>query len=396
VDIYWLWLAALKGVGPVTLRYLVMRLGSPKAVYTATQAELEATGGLRTQVVETILESRSMDQAKRIEELMLRQKIKLLTFVDPLYPPSVNNFANQPAVLYYKGTLLPPQASVGIVGSRRCTAYGKQVAAEAAVFLVQQGITVVSGLAKGIDSYAHTACLKAGGYTLAFIANGPDICYPAEHRLLMDQIIEHGAVLSPYPPGTRPRQEYFPLRNRLLSAWVDQLLVVEAGARSGALITANYALEQHRRVLAVPNSIYSPESYGTNRLLQTGAELYLEPKQLVKIVHQSPQQPSRNTATSELPIQASGTRKTTEPQTQISSPQEQAILERLYSNSSENPIAIRDLLDLVDGNLKALLTLLCSLELEGKVIISGQTVRCSQRSNQPNRCSEAIWLKTRK
>ncbi|HZK54283.1 MAG TPA: DNA-processing protein DprA [Desulfosporosinus sp.] len=379
MNIYWLWLAALKGVGPVTLRYLVMRLGSPEAVYTATQAELEGTEGLRRQVVEAILESRSLDQAKRTEELMLRQEIKLLTFVDPLYPTSVNSFANQPAVLYYKGTLRPAQARVGIVGSRRCTTYGKQVAAEAATFLADQGITVVSGLAKGIDSYAHTACLKAGGYTLAFIANGPDICYPAEHRLLMDQIIENGAVLSPYPPGTRPRQEYFPLRNRLLSAWVEQLLVVEAGARSGALITANYALEQHRRVLAVPNSIYSPESYGTNRLLQSGAELYLEPKQLVNKVHELPQQLSRDIGTSELPIQANATRKRTEPEKEISSPQEQAILERLFANNSENPVAIRDFLDLVDGNLKALLTLLCSMELEEKVIISGQTVKYFQK-----------------
>src|SRR5665648_399759 len=168
---------------------MVMRLGSPQAVYTATKVELEGTQGLRSQVVETILESRSMEGAKRAEELLLRQEIKLLTFVDPLYPLGVNHFPNQPAVLYYKGTLRPPQASVGIVGSRRCTAYGKQVAAEAAAYLAQQGITVVSGLAKGIDSYAHTACLKAGGYTLAFIANGPDICYPPEHRLLMDERI---------------------------------------------------------------------------------------------------------------------------------------------------------------------------------------------------------------
>ena len=320
-----------------------------------------------------------MDRAKQTEELMLRQEIKLLTFVDPLYPPSVNNFANQPAVLYYKGKLRPPQASVGIVGSRRCTAYGKQVAASAATFLADHGITVVSGLAKGIDSYAHTACLKKGGYTLAFIANGPDLCYPAEHRLLMDQIIEHGAVLSPYPPGTRPRQEYFPLRNRLLSAWVDQLLVVEAGERSGALITAGYALEQDRRVFAVPNSIYSPESIGTNRLLQSGAELYLEPKQLVNSVRELLQQPTQDTVNSELPIRTSPTRKGTEAETQISSPQEQVILERLLSNSSENPVAIRDFLDLVDGNLKDLLTLLCSMELEGKVIISGQTVRHFQK-----------------
>jgi len=354
VDVYWLWLTALKGVGPVTQRNLVMEFGSPQAVYTATQVELKATRGLRSQVVETILDSRSMDRAKQAEELMLRQEIKLLSFVDLLYPPGVNNFPNQPAVLYYKGNLRPPQTSVGIVGSRRCTAYGKQVAAEAAAFLAQQGITVVSGLAKGIDSYAHTACLKEGGYTLAFIANGPDICYPPEHRSLMDEIIENGAVLSPYPPGTRPRQEYFPLRNRLLSAWVDHLLVVEAGERSGALITAGYAMEHKRRVFAVPNSIYSRESYGTNRLLQKGAEVYLEPKQLLSMDE----------------LQCDSIQKRLEAQI---SPQEQLILERL--NNPENPVGVRDFLDLFDGNLSVLLSLLCSMELEGKVMVTGQTVR---------------------
>ena len=365
MDVYWLWLTALKGVGPVTQRNLVMEFGSPQAVYTATQVELKATRGLRSQVVETILDSRSMDRAKQAEELMLRQEIKLLSFVDPLYPPGVNNFPNQPAVLYYKGNLRPPQTSVGIVGSRRCTAYGKQVAAEAAAFLAQQGITVVSGLAKGIDSYAHTACLKEGGYTLAFIANGPDICYPPEHRSLMDEIIENGAVLSPYPPGTRPRQEYFPLRNRLLSAWVDHLLVVEAGERSGALITAGYAMEQKRRVFAVPNSIYSPESSGTNRLLQTGAEVYLEPKQLLNL-----QQEPTDTITPNQPIKEELIR--IKPEKRIP-PQEQLILERL--NNPENPVGVRDFLDLFDGNLSVLLSLLCSMELEGKVMVTGQTVR---------------------
>ena len=365
MDIYWLWLAALKGVGPVTLRYLVMRFGSPQAVYIATQVELKAIQGLRSQVVETIWDSRSMEQAKQAEELMLRQEIKLLSFVDPLYPSGVNNFSNQPAVLYYKGNLRPPQTSVGIVGSRRCTSYGKQVAAEAAAFLAQQGITVVSGLAKGIDSYAHTACLKEGGYTLAFVANGPDICYPPEHRSLMEEILVSGAVLSPYPPGTRPRQEYFPLRNRILSAWVDQLLVVEAGERSGALITAGYALEQKQRVFAVPNSIYSPESFGTNRLLQNGAEVYLEPKQLLNL-----QQETTKTITPNQPIKEKLIR--IKPEKEIS-PQEQLILERL--KNPENPVGIRDLLDIFDGNLRVLLSLLCTMELEGKVMISGQTVK---------------------
>lgn len=374
MDTYWLWLTALKGVGPVTLRNLVMEFGSPQAIYSATQVELMATPGLRSQVVETILDCRSMDPAKQAEELLLRQEIKLLSFDDPLYPSGVNSFPNQPAVLYYKGDLRPPQKSVGIVGSRRCTAYGKQVTAEAAAFLVQQGITVVSGLAKGIDSYAHTACLKAGGYTLAFIANGPDICYPPEHRLLMDEIIEKGAVISPYPPGTRPRQEYFPLRNRLLSAWVDQLLVVEAGERSGALITAGFAMEQKRRVFAVPNSIYSPESFGTNRLLHSGAEVYLKPKQLLNLEDKWPQRQSTDTVPLELPSHSNSTRTRPDPETLTSSPEEQLILERLSINNSESPVGIRNFLDIVEGNLKALLSLLCSMELDGKIIISGQTV----------------------
>lgn len=378
MDIYWLWLTKLKGVGPVTQRILVNEFGSPRDVYTATQEELKATKGLRAPIIETIIDSRTMDRAKEAEELMQRQGIKLLSFVDPLYPPRVNNLPNQPAVLFYKGNLRPPQASVGIIGSRRCTEYGKQVASEAASFLASQGVTVVSGLAKGIDSYAHTACLKEDGYTLAFIANGPDICYPPEHYSLMNHIIENGAVLSPYPPGTRPRQEYFPLRNRLLSAWVDLLLVVEAGERSGALITAGYAMEQKRRVFAVPNSVYSPESFGTNLLLQKGAEVYLGPKQLVNFVDEWPQLQSQETVTSDLPTQSSSTRKMSKTETPISSPLERLILERLRLCHPEGPVGLKDFLDIFDGNINALLSRFCSMELEGKVIISGQTVRLTK------------------
>ena len=370
MEVYWLWLTALKGVGSVTQRKLVKEFGSPQAVYSATQGELKAVPGLRSQVVETIIDSRSMDWAKQAEELLQRHRVKLLSFVDPLYPQYVNNFPNQPAVLYYKGSLNLPQASVGIVGSRRCTAYGKQVTAEAAAFLAQQGVTVVSGLAKGIDCYAHTACLKEGGYTLAFVANGLDICYPPEHHSLLEKNLESGAVLSPYPPGTRPRQEYFPLRNRLLSAWVEQLLVVEAGEQSGALITAGYAMDQKRRVLAVPNSIYSPESFGTNRLLQKGAEVYLEPKQLISLEEARFQQKLNNTITNNQKKQSRPPRKKLEVQ---SSPQERLILERL--KNYENPVGVRDLLDLFDGNLNILLSLLCSMEIEGKVMVSGQTVK---------------------
>lgn len=170
---------------------------------------------------------------------------------------------------------------MGVVGARRCTNYGKEVVKEAVEYLASEKIPVISGMAKGIDSYAHTACLKAGGYTLAFFGNGVDICYPKEHRGLMENIIENGAVLSQFPPGTEPRPEYFPRRNALMSAWSEKLLVVEAGDNSGALITAQYTKELGRQVLAVPNQIYNQTGKGTNLLILKGAQIYLYPEQLL-------------------------------------------------------------------------------------------------------------------
>ena len=355
MEIYWLWLSHLKGIGPVTSRKLVNGLGSPRAVYQATSENLLSIQGLRSGLIETLLSQRSLDTAKGVQEHMRRCQIDLLTYDDPYFPSYINRFSSLPAVLYYRGNLRAPTFCIGIVGSRRCTSYGKEVAAEAAAFLGQAGITVVSGMAKGIDSYAHTACLKAGGYTLAFVANGVDICYPPEHQTLMEEIIENGAVFSSYPPGTRPRHEYFPYRNKLLAAWVDKLLVVEAAGRSGALITAKYAMEYKRKVLAVPNSIYSPESAGSNRLLFSGAEVYMEPQQLID-----------NDGIEVLP-------RITKKQEKLHctiNPQEQAILDRL-----DQPQAVQNLLGICNGDMSVLLELLCQMELEGKVVVSGQNVK---------------------
>ena len=366
MEIYWLWLSHLKGIGPATIRKLVNALGSPLTVYEAKREELLGVHGLRSGIIETLLCQRSLDTAQRILEYMQKHRIGLFTYNDPNFPSCLNRFASLPAVLYYRGELRPLRMSVGIIGSRRCTSYGKEVAAEAAAFLGQSGFTVVSGMAKGIDSYAHTACLKAGGYTLALMANGVDICYPPEHLTLMEKIIDSGAVISPYPPCTRPRQEYFPYRNKLLAAWVDKLLVVEAAERSGALITAEYAVEYKRKVYAVPNSIYSPESVGTNRLLLGGVEVYLEPKQLVerdiKVML---------SANNEIINPSHGTNKIKRLRS-IDNPQERVILEKL-----DQPQLINSFLDVCNGDLGALLELLCQMELEGKVIISGQLVRCT-------------------
>lgn len=360
MDIYWLWLTSVKGVGPVTQRKLVRALGTPQAVYEAKQKDLETVQGLRKTIINNILQSRSLEDVKRVLEKMQRHGIQLLTFTDPDFPPRVNAIPNLPAVIFYRGSLRSPNYNVGIVGSRRCTSYGKQVASEAAAFLAHEGVTVVSGLAKGIDSYAHTACIKANGYTLAFVANGLDLCYPPEHRTLMEEIAKSGAILSSYPPGTRPFPEYFPLRNKLLSAWIDKLLVVESGERSGALITAHYAKEYQRQVLAVPNDIYSPESVGANRLLQSGAEIYLEPQQLLR--EPSPQGPAFQLE------QPKSTKSKVKTVGKIS-PAEQEILELL-----QHPILINELAAKYKGDVNDLISLLSIMEIEGKIKISGQLV----------------------
>ncbi|EHQ91848.1 DNA-processing protein DprA [Desulfosporosinus youngiae] len=359
---YWLWLSHLKGIGPATLRKLVDGLGSPMEVYEATREDLLSVKGLRSGLIELILSQRSLEAAKQLEDYMQKFEIKLLTYDDSRFPCYVNKFPILPAILYYRGNLQKLTSCVGIVGSRRCTSYGKGVTADAAAFLAHAGITVVSGMAKGIDSYAHTACLKAGGYTIAFLANGVDFCYPPEHQTLMEEIIKRGAIVSPYPPGIRPRQEYFPDRNKLLAAWVEKLLVVEAAKRSGALITAEYAKKYKRKVFAVPNNIHSPESAGTNHLILNGAEIYLSPDQLINSNIME-----INDSLTKVPIEV-------KKQKQIKSFPEN-LQEKMILNRLDQAQSINSLTDVCSGNLSSLIELLCKMELEGKVVVIGQMVK---------------------
>ncbi|MEW5921533.1 MAG: DNA-processing protein DprA [Bacillota bacterium] len=284
MEIYWLWLSMLPGVGPLLQKKLLEKFGSAADVYHAGEGELLNIEGMGEKLTRRLLAARSLDEAARMQEKVQRVGARLLVLTDPIYPSMVKSLPEAPAVLFYRGTMREQSCGVGIVGARRCTPYGKEVTRQAATFLAQHGIPVISGMARGIDSYANTACLQAGGYTLAFLGCGVDICYPAEHRDLMEAIVERGAVLSAYPPGTEARPEYFPRRNFLISAWSYRLLVVEAAKKSGSLITAALALDLGRPVLAVPNSIYSRESTGTNALIAAGAaSIYLHPQQLLPL-----------------------------------------------------------------------------------------------------------------
>lgn len=281
MDIYWLWLSLIRGIGPITAKKLLEHYKDAYCVYKASKEDLENINVLNKRQLEQIISLKSLKNEEIIINNCRKRNIKLLTYNDDTYKEKAKLCSKSPIVLFYRGNITKENFSVGIVGARRCTDYGKTVAVELAEYLAKNNVTVISGMAKGIDSYAHTACLKSNGYTLAFLGNGVDICYPAEHSNLMKKIIENGAVISEFLPTTRPIQSNFLRRNYLLSAWCEKLLVVEASEKSGALTTAKFASENNTEVYAVPNSIYAKESKGTNKLIEDDAKIYLTPNQLL-------------------------------------------------------------------------------------------------------------------
>lgn len=281
MEVYWLWLSLIKGIGPSTAKKLLLHYKDPYCIYNATKDELEDISILNKKQLEELITSKSLKNAQNIINECKIREIKVLTYSDELYKEKAKLCSKSPIVLFYRGSIIKENLSIGIVGARRCTDYGKKVAAETAEYLAQSNVTVISGMAKGIDSYAHTACLKSGGHTIAFLGSGVDICYPAEHSSLMKRIIENGAVISEFLPSTKPIQSNFIVRNYLLSAWCEKLLVVEGTEKSGALTTAKFAKENKAEVYAVPNNIYAKESKGANKLIEEGAKIYLTPNQLV-------------------------------------------------------------------------------------------------------------------
>lgn len=355
--LYWVWLSQLRGIGHVTGKKLIKFFHSPQAVYQAKRDELLAVPGVGEKMAGIILHNRSLQAAEKILVRMLKEQIELLTINHPLYPEPVRQLADSPLLLYYRGQLEKNSMGVGIVGARRCTAYGMRVTQEAAQYLAANRIPVISGMAKGIDGYAHTGCLKAQGRTYAFLGHGVDMCYPPEHQELMAAIIANGAVISEYPPGTAAKQAHFPRRNFLLSAWSQKLLVVEAGRNSGALITAGEAKQQGKAVFAVPGGIYSRESQGTNRLIAEGAQVYLAPVQL--IVDREERTDGIVTKNAEF------SRCKAEKGIDITActPLEKEILSVLNSA----PVSVDELMSLVPQEKKSVLETLSLMELEGKV-----------------------------
>ena len=276
----WVGFSMVKGVGPARFRRLLEVFGHAAAAWRASERALR-DAGLPEAVAREVARTRTRVDPGALLAQWLDQGIQVLTWEDAAYPERLRPLAQAPPVLYVRGALTPQDAwAAAVVGTRKMTGYGRRVATEVAAYLARRGVTVVSGLARGIDGVAHRAALEAGGRTLAVLAHGVDLVYPPEHRALAAAIVQRGALLSEFPPGTRPEAPFFPRRNRLISGLARAVVVVEAGERSGALITATFAAEQGREVFAVPGSIYAANSQGTLWLLQQGAQVLRKPEDL--------------------------------------------------------------------------------------------------------------------
>lgn len=271
---YWLVLVKVPGVGIRRFFQLIEVFGDAKQVWTVPPAELGGVPGLPPAVIQALIEARSyLDPGQELAALE-RHKIKFLVATDPDYPINLKRIYDPPPVLYYRGEIRPEdRQALAIVGARRATAYGKITAHRLSGELAKHGFTVVSGMARGIDTQAHLGALEAGGRTIAVLGCSLDHIYPPENAGLMQKIEARGAVLSEFPPGTPPEPGNFPIRNRIISGLTLGTVVVEAGERSGALITSDFALEQGREVFAVPGPVTSPASKGCHRLLKEGAKL---------------------------------------------------------------------------------------------------------------------------
>ena len=268
---YWIGFNLIKGIGAVRMQALIQHFGDLGDAWRAAPADL-AQAGLGLKVIERVLQARENVDLEKLWAKIEAQGIKILTWEDEAYPQRLKEIDQPPPVLYIRGEYLPDDVfAVAVVGTRRVTAYGRQITEELAAFLAANGITVISGLARGVDAIAHQTALKAGGRTIGVLGSGVDKIYPPEHRALAEKMMERGAILSDYAPGTPPDASNFPPRNRVVSGLSLAVVVIEAGETSGALITAEFAAEQGREVFAVPGSILAPQSKGTNKLIQRGA-----------------------------------------------------------------------------------------------------------------------------
>ena len=343
---YWLGFSLVPGIGSKRILSLLSQFDSLKAAWHASDSELHKAGLGEKAMTGFIKLRQQLDlaaQMKRIKDV----GAWLLIYTDARYPKLLRQLDDPPAVLYVRGTLQPQDAhALGIVGTRKASRYGYDATFQLSRDLAYQGVTIISGMAQGVDAAAHRGAIQAGGRTIAVMGCGVDIIYPQEHKELAAQIVQHGAIISEFNMGTNPIGANFPRRNRLISGMSLGVLVTEAPEKSGSLITASFAAEQGREVFALPHNIYNKQGSGTNRLIQDGAKLITDITDILNELN--------------IAYQTVETRTRTE-QIAPSNETERLILQHL----AVDPIHIDDLTRLCGLSIAEVTSTLTILELKG-------------------------------
>lgn len=252
MDMYYIWLTLLPGIGPVKARWLLNNYGTAQDIYLKFEDIMRSRTLWAEEYDAVKMRNQTMEKVRCVYDNCMFQNIKVITFANEVYGEEWKRIKDFPIVLYLKGNIWPKaMKGRGIIGARRCSPFAKETAVEIAADAVQQGEYVASGLAKGVDSYAHTAAIINGGFTIAVLGNGVDICYPREHRCLYDAICETGAVISEYIPQTKPKKYNFPKRNRIIAALSEKLYVIEAKEKSGTASTVAAAKNYGRTIIKI-------------------------------------------------------------------------------------------------------------------------------------------------
>lgn len=357
---YWIALRLTFGIGNVLYKNLLRHFHTPEQIFQASFEALAEVEGMTRKAADAIRSFKPSPAIDRELETIEAGGVRLVTFSDPAYPEALKNIYDPPPFLYVKGTLQSDDTNIiAAVGSRNASEYGKKITYTICRDLASQGITIVSGMARGIDSAAHRAALAAGGRTIAVLGSGVDVVYPRENRTLYESIAASGAVVSEYPMGTEPNSYNFPARNRIISGLATGVLVAEASPKSGSLITARLALEQGRDVFAVPGNVFSFKSKGTNSLLRSGAKLVENAGDILE----------------ELPFNPEHV------EVEVSNPDIEALapeVQQVYGFLKADPVHIDDLLLKSECSSGRLSAILLDLELNGyiKQLPGKRFVRC--------------------
>lgn len=344
-------LKLIPSLGPRRIKSLLDYFKTPFEAWRASKEDLLCLDNFGPSLTEKFLKERSKIDPDRAWEAVAEKNISIVTWDEPGYPLLLKEIYDPPPVLYFQGDIGVLQNScLAVVGSRRHTVYGKEIAYKFAAKLADYGLTIVSGMARGIDTWAHRGALEKGGKTAAVLGCGVDICYPAENRDLKKRIADNGVVISEFPPGTEPLPQHFPQRNRIISGLALGTLVVEATGKSGSLITAGFALEQGREVFAVPGGIGSPFSRGCHKLLKEGAKLVETVEDILEEII--------------IPLKNNEEKRgETEPYRQIADIKENELLEFI----PYEPVLMEEIIIQSKRNPAEVSVLLLELELSGKI-----------------------------